>query len=307
MVYPNVVLVDANISTFNGVLTFLSQQPLFSAMQYVLNEVIPRHNISFNMDTYRILLPFRRNHDGFLSEIKQNPGHNDVLTVLRRMEQIDIVHDGEVSRAYRVIYGDVIGPFPPGPIVEMSPRRWKFLKDEWMTVMLQAISWSRSANSQQELVQSMDSVLERNAKLRLSSTSSNWVGFFYRFYDLTMQFGDFFFRQLLEKMQGDGSNVQPDPETFSAILLGLANNVGLQQGNKKSVIDTVLDHIMPKHRVHVEDLQSYTKLAVFWGIGRKIPLNNQDRITFQGSYETLPDRTTAQGRHEIYRHLRLTA
>ena len=165
---------------------------------------------------------------------------------------------------------------------------------------MDAVSWNHSTTSQQELVQSMDSMLEMNAKFGLDSAPSVWIGFFSRFYNLENQHDGLHFCHLLRKMEGVGSNLRPDHYSFSAIVFGLATNKGI--GMKEVVINLVLNDIMPRNAVPNEDLRTYTKLAVFWTIGRKIPLREQDH-QLCGSYEAMSLVITAEARDEIYRVL----
>ena len=252
-------------------------------MERILNEVIPKHNLSFNMDTYRILQPLRSDQE-FINNISRNPWHNEVAVVLRRMAHIDAMINSRTYRAFHVIHGDALDLFPPDPILRMTDRHFRSLMEKWRKMIRVAVSWNLTVASQRELVQSMEYVLRRNYVHGLNLTTSSWNGFFHRFFELRNQYRGCYFCQLLGRMQGEGSYAKPDARTFGAILLGLATNEEIK--NRETAIKLVLEDILWKHGVDADDLQSHGKIAVFWRIGRQIPLNDQDRIAF-GSYEKL--------------------
>ena len=106
-----------------------------------------------------------------------------------------------------------------------------------------------------------------------------WHYFFDRFFQLKSQFEDVQILRLLNLMKGNGSNLLPDQDTFSSILAGLLAS----QGNKQRYwyADIITDEIMDVYGVRRKDLRCYAKIALFWKIGKCMPLNKVDKQCFR--------------------------
>lgn len=294
--HPNVILLDINIDKFNHILVDLVNYQWLDVLRYTLNEVMPRHNVTFNIKTYEILRSLqvlnvdggsdpKSADDNFLSTIHRAEGLITVGVIVSRLRYIDRIENGKMMQHYDALFGKLAErPSAPNPLIECGQRKWNRILSQWVENIRDAISWSHDTASQQEMIRQMYVTIKHNAALGLNLTQITWKRFFRRFYELENEMRDNYFYELLDQMQGDGSNAKPNDQIFSVILFGLLTNDGIT--NKSVAVNTVLDGAMPKYGVDQMHLMSNAKIAIFWMTGRRIPLRQQDWITFK-SYDTL--------------------
>lgn len=285
-VQPTVFLMNLDVDIINAVLLRLpfylnqNRRKIDLITRQMFNSVMFRYRISANLETYRILAKLHKEFGIPLDRIQQrNQAHDHVLYIVNRLRYLNDIRRGPIYRYFRESVGADPTENPvdsPNPMLKYASNGWESTVKKWKA--------SFGCNTQKGMVEKMEIMITRNQREGRNISIPIWNYFFYRYYKLKVQFPDFHVLGLLNRMKGKGSNVLPDADTFSTILLGVMTNPGVQDRNLS--VDFIANEIMDLYGVKVQDLRCYAKIALFWKTGRQMPLNAIDRQCFE-SYDKL--------------------
>ena len=78
--------------------------------------------------------------------------------------------------------------------------------------------------NQEQLVQTIELMMEQNIKLDIGMNTVVWDNFFLRYFASDLYYEAFSIFKLLHQMENSGSHVTPDLKTFRIIISGIASN-----------------------------------------------------------------------------------
>lgn len=138
--FPTIILEDAHIGTFNGMLIELVAQISTGYLveesalmiQYVLNVIMARDVIAFNVDTYRIMVPLDA---ALLVKIHRNKGHNSVRTVVKRVAALDKITDSQAVLSIISVSAIEGLPQMPDPLKKSTHQLWCLRLKNWQVTI----------------------------------------------------------------------------------------------------------------------------------------------------------------------------